>query len=190
MTDGNDDKLTRRQMLRRGVNAACVVGLGGTLGLLADAGSGEEMVWQIDTTKCTQCGKCGTECVLEISAVRCIQIFKQCGYCDLCFGYFNRELFDLGTEAESQLCPTGAIKRRFIEDPYFEYTIDEELCIACGKCVELCRKEGNGSLVLQVQHDRCLNCNECAIAAACPAQAFRRVPADKPYLLPGGEHGT
>jgi hypothetical protein len=30
---------------------------------------------------------------------------------------------------------------------------------------------------------RCLNCNECSIAVACPALAFRRVPADQPYLL-------
>ena len=42
---------------------------------------------------------------------------------------------------------------------------------------------GNGSLFLQVRHDRCLNCNECAIGRACPAQAFRRVPAEQPYLL-------
>ena len=36
---------------------------------------------------------------------------------------------------------------------------------------------------MQVRHDRCLNCNECAIAVACPSQAFRRVPAADPYLL-------
>ncbi|NQT14653.1 MAG: hypothetical protein HQ582_17990, partial [Planctomycetes bacterium] len=29
----------------------------------------------------------------------------------------------------------------------------------------------------------CLGCNECAIAVACPTQAFRRVPAGAPYLL-------
>ena len=50
---------------------------------------------------------------------------------------------------------------------YFEYTIDEGLCIACGKCVVGCRLM-NGSLFLQVRHDRCLNCNECSIAVACP----------------------
>jgi electron transport complex protein RnfB len=33
-----------------------------------------------------------------------------------------------------------------------------------------------------VRHDRCLNCNECAIARVCPADAFRRVPVDQPYL--------
>jgi electron transport complex protein RnfB len=41
----------------------------------------------------------------------------------------------------------------------------------------------NGSLYLQVRHDRCLDCNDCSIASACPTQAFRRVPAADPYLL-------
>jgi electron transport complex protein RnfB len=68
------------------------------------------------------------------------------------------------------------------DERFFEYTIDEQKCIACGKCVAGCRLM-NGSLYLQVRHDRCVNCNECAIAVACPAQAFRRVPASQPYLL-------
>jgi len=38
----------------------------------------------------------------------------------------------------------------------------------------------NGSLYLQVMQDRCLNCNECAIAVACPTQAIGRVPAGGP----------
>jgi electron transport complex protein RnfB len=49
--------------------------------------------------------------------------------------------------------------------------------------VEGCARFGNGSLFLQIRHDRCLNCNECAISRACPGDAFRRVPADHPYLL-------
>ena len=78
---------------------------------------------------------------------------------------------------------TGAIERNFIEDPYYEYNIIEELCIGCAKCVEGCRVFGNGSLFLQIRHDRCMNCNECAIAVACPAEAIKRVPPDKPYIL-------
>jgi electron transport complex protein RnfB len=89
----------------------------------------------------------------------------------------------LTTAAENQLCPTNAIKRRFIEDPFFEYTIDEPLCIGCGKCVKGCGAFGNGSLQLQVRHDRCVNCNQCSIASKCPADAFSRVPATKPYLV-------
>ena len=77
----------------------------------------------------------------------------------------------LDTGAENQLCPTGAITRKYIDKKggvrYFEYTIDEGLCIACGKCVVGCRLM-NGSLFLQVRHDRCLNCNECSIAVGLP----------------------
>jgi electron transport complex protein RnfB len=92
---------------------------------------------------------------------------------------------NVDSAAENQLCPTSAIVRTFVEDPYYEYTIDEDLCIGCGVCVKGCASFGNGSLYLQVKHDLCVNCNECAIARACPAHAFRRVPADQPYILKG-----
>ena len=106
-----------------------------------------------------------------------------CGYCQLCTGYFEPDPIDLNTGAENQLCPAGAIIRTFVEDPYYEYTIDERLCIGCAKCVDGCNRFGNGSLYLQVRHDRCVNCNECSIARVCPADAFRRVPVSQPYLL-------
>ncbi len=93
----------------------------------------------------------------------------------------------INTGAENQHCPTGAIKRAFVEDPYYEYTIDEELCIGCAVCVKGCAAFGNGSLFLQVRHDRCLNCNECSIAKGCPSQAYTRVPASQPYLLKNRE---
>jgi Fe-S-cluster-containing hydrogenase component 2 len=101
-------------------------------------------------------------------------------------GYFPTKNFVLATGAENQLCPTGAISRKFIEENggerFFEYTIDESLCIGCGKCVLGCRLM-NGSLYMQIRHDRCVNCNECAIAIACPTQAIRRVPSSSPNLL-------
>lgn len=143
----------------------------------------EEYVWQIDPDKCVQCGRCATECVLNESAVKCVHSHSMCGYCELCFGYFQPGANALSEAAENQICPTGAIRRGFIEDPFFEYTIDEPLCIGCGKCVAGCNTFGNGSLYLQVMHDRCVNCNDCAIARACAGDAFVRVPAGKPYLL-------
>ncbi len=143
-------------------------------------------VWQLDPNRCIACDGCQTNCVLDISAVKAVNCFSRCGYCEVCTGYFPTADYVRNTGAENQLCPTGAIRRKFIETvndvPYFEYTIDEQLCIACGKCVLGCRLM-NGSLYLQVRHDRCLNCNECSIAAACPADAFRRVPAASPRLL-------
>ncbi|MBL9127979.1 MAG: hypothetical protein JNL97_10050, partial [Verrucomicrobiales bacterium] len=48
-------------------------------------------------------------------------------------------------------------------------------------CVEGCKLFGNGSFHLQVRHDRCLNCNECAIAKCCPGDAFYRAPVGDPY---------
>jgi electron transport complex protein RnfB len=106
-----------------------------------------------------------------------------CGYCKLCFGYFQPGANALNEAAENQICPTGAIGRKYIEDPYFEYHIEEELCNGCGKCVKGCNTFGNGSLHLQVSHDLCVNCNECAIAKACPSNAFVRVSTDKPYMF-------
>jgi electron transport complex protein RnfB len=114
-----------------------------------------------------------------------VHAYAMCGYCKLCFGYFHPDAPELTEAAENQLCPTGAIRRTFVEDPYFEYSIDRDACIGCAKCVKGCNTFGNGSLFLQVDHALCLNCNECAIARRCPAGAFRRVPAGSPYLFKG-----
>ena len=93
---------------------------------------------------------------------------------------------DVTTAAENQLCPTNALVRTPVEEKagqrFYEYTIDEAQCIGCGKCVKGCALM-NGSLYLQVMQDRCVNCNECAIAVACPSQAFCRVSAERPYRL-------
>ncbi len=117
-----------------------------------------------------------------------MQSYPICGYCDLCTGYFVPEPNALNTGAENQVCPTGAIERRFIEDPYYEYNIKEDLCIGCARCVEGCTRFGNGSFYLQVRHDRCLNCNECSIARVCAGDAFRHVPADQPYYIKTTAH--
>lgn len=180
-------KLTRRDFIRSSVRGFCLLGLGGAMGLLLGRSRANDTVWQIDPYKCIQCGRCADHCVLEESAVKCVHSFAMCGYCKLCTGYFEPQPNALNTGAENQLCPTGAIKRSFVEHPYYEYNIDESLCIGCGKCVKGCNTFGNGSLFLQVRHDRCLNCNQCSIALVCPSGAFKRVPADHPYLLKGEE---
>lgn len=180
---GNKNDIDRRHFLRNGLWGACLAGLGAAAGALSRKSSAENTVWQIDPEICVACGNCATYCVLEESAVKCVHAYAMCGYCRICFGFSGPEPYDINEAAENQLCPTGAIKRTFVEDPYYEYTIDESLCMGCGKCVKGCNTFGNGSLFLQVRHDRCLNCNECSIAAACPSGAFKRVPADEPYLL-------
>jgi len=179
---------SRREFLADGARGALIFTLGMSTTALARRSEDTKLVWQIDPALCVQCGLCATRCVLEASAVKCVQLYKMCGYCKLCTGYFEPQPAALNSGAENQLCPTGAIKRKALEDPYYEYTIDEPLCIGCGKCVRGCVQFGNGSFHLQIRHDRCLNCNECSIAAACPAGAIRRVPAAEPYLLTLGEH--
>jgi Na+-translocating ferredoxin:NAD+ oxidoreductase subunit B len=183
---------SRRSFLTTGVRGAFLIGLGGVVGAMAKnigahsagqaRGPAGGTVWQIDPHKCIACDRCATQCVLDVSAVKCNHAFVMCGYCKLCTGYFEPDPPNLDTGAENQLCPTNAIKRRYVEDPYYEYTIDTPLCIGCAKCVKGCTTFGNGSLYLQIDHSRCLQCNECSIAIACPAQAISRVPATTPYI--------
>lgn len=193
----DQQRVKRRAFVLTGLRVAGIVGVGGgAAALAAGLGRQEKFVWQIDADVCMACGNCQTHCVLDESAVKAVNCFARCGYCDECTGYFPTAPHERDTAAENHLCPVDAIVRRFIEAQagtrFFEYTIREEKCIGCGKCVVGCRLM-NGSLYLQVRHDRCLHCNECAIAVACPTQAFRRVPASQPNIIPAvcaeAEHG-
>lgn len=178
--------INRREFLKRCATLAAtgaVAGVGVTLGKKSFDDEESDMMWQIDHEKCIQCGRCETDCVLPISAVKCFHANKVCGYCDLCGGFYRSGVKDLNTAAENMMCPTGAIARKFVEEPYFEYTIDESLCNGCGKCVKGCSSFGNGSLYLQIQQDLCLNCNECNISTVCVADAIKRVPVSKAYKL-------
>jgi electron transport complex protein RnfB len=188
MEDSSKSKgkgINRREFLNSGLRFTVAIGVG-VIGLrLLSRSQARQMVWQLDPSKCIQCGRCAINCVKTPSAVKCTHVYSMCGYCDLCGGYFRPETKDLTTAAENQLCPTSAIKRKYIEDPFFQYDIDEALCIGCAKCVKGCGSFGNGSLQLQVRQNLCDNCNECAIARDCPAGAFSRVPSDSPYIFSG-----
>ncbi len=176
---------TRRDFINTGVRAGLFLAIGGLGAVTARNSTTSHSVWQIDPFKCTQCGRCATECVMTPSAVKCIHAYDICGYCDLCGGYLKPDANDRATGGENQLCPTAAISRKFIEEPYFEYVIDEDLCIGCAKCVKGCTAFGNGSLHLQIRHDRCVDCNQCAIARVCPSDAISRVSIKTPYLIKG-----
>lgn len=178
-------KFDRRDFMR---TAAAVGFTGATWAVTGEKDEGT--VWQLDPAKCTQCGRCSTHCVLAPSAVKCLNQFNICGYCDLCFGYLQPGSRNRDTGAENQLCPTAAIKRTYIEDPYYEYLIDEDRCIGCAKCVNACLVFGNASFYLQIRQDICINCNECSIAKACPSDCFSEVPASKPYIYLTGDEST
>lgn len=177
--------IDRRKFLRKGMQYSLGLSVVSLAGWSAFHSTSKDLVWQLDPFKCVQCGRCATECVMTPSAVKCVHAYNLCGYCDLCGGYLKPDPNARTTAAENQLCPTAAIKRKYIEEPFFEYEIDEALCIGCAKCVAGCTSFGNGSLHLQVRHDQCKNCNECSIARVCPAEAFQRVPANMPYLIKG-----
>ncbi len=177
-------KMTRRDLLKAGGQMAALAALGAGAGFLGARARGEDMVWQIDPTKCIQCGNCADYCVLAPSAVKCIHAIGICGYCEPCFGYFTARPGAYTAGAENELCPVGALKREHVDEQFHEYTVDEDACTACGKCAKGCRTQGNGSLYLQVRHDRCVNCSQCSIAEACPSGAFVRVSASDPYVKP------
>ncbi len=179
------NKTSRRDFINRSLRISAGIALGGIVGGVIKNSTSEDLVWQLNPNKCIQCGRCVTNCVLTPSAVKCVHVFDMCGYCDLCGGYFRPDVKELTTGAENQLCPTSAIERKFVEDPFFAYHINEDLCIGCGKCVAGCDAFGNGSLQLQVNHNICVNCNQCSIARDCPTDAFSRVPRSKSRILQG-----
>ena len=91
----------------------------------------------------------------------------------------GRAVDEYGLPSE-KLCPRDAITREPIgwvdpDDPannFYEYTIDENLCDGCGLCVMNCKEPlGLGSITLMVRHDRCVDCNRCAISTECPENA-------------------
>lgn len=179
----SDNKINRREFLKTGLRAAAFLSIGSVTGFVLNKTMSDDLVWQIDPKKCIQCGRCATDCVLNLSAVKCMHVHKMCGYCDLCGGFFKPQVKRLDTGAENHLCPTKALKRTFVEPPYYKYDVIEDLCNGCGKCVEGCGAFGNGSLQLQINQNICTNCNQCAIAKVCPTQAISQIPARQAYLL-------
>ena len=194
----NKDGYTRREMLTTAARGAALVGLAGTAGVLA-LKANKTYAWAIAPGKCVNsklgelgveiCELCATECVLTLSAVRAVNTFSECGRCYICPAYYKitSAVGPDGLPTE-KVCPRDAIKREAIgwidpDDPannFYEYTIDEKLCNGCGRCVMECKEPaGLGSIVLEVRHNVCLDCNRCSIASACPEAAYeRRSPAD------------
>ena len=176
--------IRRRDFFRKVGTALAGGGLlavGGGAATRVRSGKKADLYWQIDHEKCIQCGRCETSCVMPVSAVRCMHANQVCGSCDPCGGYYRTNAKELNTAAENMLCPTGAIERKFVEEPYFEYTVDADKCNGCGKCVKGCSSIGNGSLYLQIRQEFCLNCNECNIARQCPSGAISRVSREEAY---------
>jgi Na+-translocating ferredoxin:NAD+ oxidoreductase subunit B len=190
------EKSNRRQFIDRSLRIIGFVGIGGAAAVLTRR-TARSSVFQVDPSRCVACDLCRTSCVLSLSAVKAVNEFTKCGYCQLCPAYFDvTSQPDEKGLPTGKVCPQDALKRRVVgkvdeEDPnnnYYEYTIDESLCDGCGKCVKACKPpSGNGSLHLQVRYNRCDECASCAIQRACPESAIVRIPA--PGLPPAEKHG-
>ena len=187
------ETIDRREMMRRVARGAAFLGLTGTTGFLT-LKAHKTYAWTIDTSRCINsklgalgvdvCELCASQCVVALSAVRAVNEFSKCGRCYICPAYFKitSAVGPDGLPSE-KVCPRDAIKREAIgwvdpDDPannFYEYTIDEEKCNGCGRCIMECKEPaGLGSIRLEVRHDDCLNCNRCSIAIACPEEAYER----------------
>lgn len=186
------EKSTRREFIDQTCRAVGLTALGGAGATLWARRASAHAVFQVDPARCAACDLCRTSCVLSLSAVKAVNDFAKCGYCQLCPAYMDvTSQPDERGIPSGKLCPQDALKRRVVgrEDPddpnnnYYEYTVDEALCTGCGKCVKACRAPaGNGSLRLEIRYNRCVTCNECSILVACPEAAIVRVPT--PGLAP------
>jgi electron transport complex protein RnfB len=186
---------TRRELLGHAVRGTALLGLGG-LGALLFRRADAEGAWRINCDLCINsrpgavgieaCQLCASACVLPLSAVRAVNDHARCGRCYICPAYFDvKSAIDQRGLPSQKLCPRDAIERKPIgwidpDDPannYYEYTIDEERCNGCGKCVLACKEPaGLSSIRLEVRHNLCADCNRCAIALACPHAAYLREP--------------
>ena len=184
--EGSVGFVDRRSFLQNGLRAGAAVALTAAAGATAVKLHADDNVWQIEPSLCISCGLCETNCVLSPSAVKSVHGYGICGFCHFCFAFLQPNATEQNTAAENQMCPTSAIKRTYVEGPYYEYQIDEALCIGCSKCTKGCETFGNGSMFLQIKHNVCVNCNECTIARHCPTQAFIRMPSQTPYKLKSG----
>jgi len=190
------EKSSRRQFMDRSLRIVGLAGIGGTAAVLARRAA-RGSVFQVDPAKCVACDLCRTSCVLSHSAVKAVNVFNECGYCQLCPAYFDvTSMPDEKGLPTGKVCPQDALKRNVVgkideEDPnnnYYEYTVDESLCDGCGKCVKACKPPaGNGALHLEVRYNRCLECDACSIQIACPQNAIVRIST--PGLPPEEKHG-
>ena len=190
------EKSSRRQFIDRSFRIIGLAGIGGASAVLVRRAA-SSTVFQVDPSLCVACDLCRTSCVLSHSAVKAVNEFTKCGYCQLCPAYYDvtSQPDEMGLPT-GKVCPRDALKRRVVgkideEDPnnnYYEYTIDESLCDGCGKCIKACKPPaGNGALRLEVRYNRCLECDSCTIQIACPESAIVRIST--PGLPPLENHG-
>ena len=73
-------------------------------------------------------------------------------------------------------CPLGAIYGFFNQFSFLGIKVNNESCISCGKCVNVCKMD-----VRKVGDHECINCGECI--SVCPTKAITW-KGDKLFLHP------
>ena len=127
-----ETNVTRRDFISSAVRGAGLLAAGGVVGAVAAQSHGTT-VWQIDPLKCTQCGKCATDCVLNPSAVRCLNVFPVCGYCKLCTGYFEAQPDPAAAKAFAEkMHPLGRLGEPLDHANAFVYLASEEAAWVTG----------------------------------------------------------
>lgn len=139
-------------------------------GLLIPA---ESPGWVIDPAKCISCGRCAESCVRPESAVKAVINYSQIGNVEYSPAMFRKTSPGSSTALDNRVCPTDAITREVVDDSTWQYSISEADCIGCGACAIRSKKKGSGAFSLLIT-DKCLSCNECAIAIECPVGAISR----------------
>jgi ferredoxin len=146
----------------------CII-LGGAARFLAEEGSAKE----ISKEEVRKILKHSAEVGLVLTTDNNAEFSKLiCSCCECCCGMLRGlTRFDN---------PRAIAKANFIS------TIDEELCVACGTCIDRC-KFGAISVndVAQVNPDKCVGCGLCAVT--CPSNAiimkrFEREEIPEEYL--------
>jgi electron transport complex protein RnfB len=145
-----------------------------------DVGPKSRYIWQINPDKCTFCGKCETLCIKTPSAVKAVNDQKKCSFCVVCHGHIKETgvASDKIMEEGIRICEHDAVTRKAHSggvNGYFIYDIDDEKCVACGKCAKLCNEKGTQSMFLIIRPEFCLNCNSCEIAKHCPEGAIEKL---------------
>lgn len=66
------------------------------------------------------------------------------------------------------ICPLGAFYALFNKISLFDYNVDENKCVSCGKCSRTCKMDVD--ITKNTSHTECIRCGECI--KVCPTKAI------------------
>lgn len=66
------------------------------------------------------------------------------------------------------ICPLGAIYALFNKVSFYQYHVDKDVCVSCGKCSRVCKMDVD--ITKNEKSAECIRCAECV--SACPKKAI------------------